>query len=66
MSTRGRSVDDFAREIDAGGGADTVFDPQPGAFLAPVLVAMIVGVLAAWVPARRATKIDAAVLLRGS
>jgi ABC-type antimicrobial peptide transport system permease subunit len=42
-----------------------MFDPGLPAFLVPVLLVLTVGVLAMWVPSRRARLIDPAVLLKG-
>ena len=54
----------LARAARAGGGAGSVFDPPVGAFVLPVVIVMAVAALAAWIPSRRAVKIDPSVLLR--
>ena len=54
----------LARAARAGGGAGSVFDPPAEAFLVPVVIVLTVAALAAWVPSRRAVRIDPSVLLR--
>ena len=54
----------LARLLRAAGGAGSVFDPRPSAFLVPLVAVTVIGVLATWVPSRRALKIDPATLLR--
>jgi predicted permease len=54
----------LARLLRAAGGAGSVFDPRPSAFLVPLVAVTIIGIVATWVPSRRALKIDPAVLLR--
>jgi hypothetical protein len=54
----------LARVVRAGGGAGSVFDPPAYAFVVPVLVILVIGLLATWSPSRRAATIDPAVLLR--
>jgi putative ABC transport system permease protein len=55
----------LARLVRASGGGGSMFDPGLPAFLVPVLLVLTVGVLAMWVPSRRARLIDPAVLLKG-
>jgi ABC-type antimicrobial peptide transport system permease subunit len=55
----------LARVVRASGGAGTMFDPRLQAFIAPFLLVLTVGLLAMWVPSRRARLIDPAVLLKG-
>jgi ABC-type lipoprotein release transport system permease subunit len=43
-----------------------VFNPEPVAFVAPVLLVGVLTVAAAWLPARRAGAVDPVVLLRTS
>jgi ABC-type antimicrobial peptide transport system permease subunit len=56
----------LARVIRAGGGAGSVFDPMPIAFVVPAALMIALGIAAAWLPARRAAAIDPVVLLRNS
>jgi predicted permease len=46
-------------------GKGGVFDsPSPGVFVVPVLIIVVVGTLAAWMPSRRALAVNPSVLLR--
>lgn len=54
----------LANVVRAGGGAGSVFDPSLSAFVAPALVVVAVAAAATWLPARRASSIDPAMLLR--
>ena len=46
-------------------GVGGVFDaPGPAAFLVPVLMMVVLTMLSTWLPARRAARVDPAVLLR--
>jgi len=54
----------LARAARAGGGAGSVFDPPAEAFVLPVMIVLTVAAIAAWIPSRRALKIDPSVLLR--
>ena len=54
----------LARLVRASGGAGSVFDPTASAFVAPLIAIVAIGVVATWVPSRRARRIDPAVLLR--
>jgi putative ABC transport system permease protein len=54
----------LARLLRANGGAGSMFDPGPAAFVVPVLTVIGIGVVATWLPARRASRIDPIVLLR--
>jgi putative ABC transport system permease protein len=54
----------LARLVRAGGGAGTVWDPGVGSFVVPVLLLLVVGAIASWIPSRRALAIDPVVLLR--
>ena len=56
----------LSRIMRASGGAGSVFDPMPIAFIVPALMIAVLGVAAAWLPARRASAIDPVVLLRNS
>jgi len=55
----------LTRMVRAAGGAGSPFD-TPGweAFVVPVLVVLAVGAFATWIPARRAIRIDPAILLK--
>ena len=46
------------------GGGGSVFDPGWAAFVVPVLIIVTIGVLATWIPSRRALWINPAILLR--
>jgi ABC-type antimicrobial peptide transport system permease subunit len=54
----------LTRIVRARGGAGGVFDPSLNAFIIPVLILFAIGLLASWLPARRAQTIDPVVLLR--
>jgi putative ABC transport system permease protein len=54
----------LSRVLRASGGAGSVFDPMPIAFIVPAAMIAVLGVAAAWLPARRASAIDPVVLLR--
>jgi putative ABC transport system permease protein len=56
----------LTRVVRAMGGAGSVFDPRGLVFLTPILVVVAIGVLATWIPARRALKIDPSILLRST
>jgi predicted permease len=54
----------LSRVVRAGGGGGSIYDPPLHAFLLPVLIVLAIGVLATWVPSRRALKINPSDLLR--
>ena len=54
----------LSRVVRAAGGAGSVFDPALHVFVWPLVAVMVIGVVATWVPSRRALKINPAVLLR--
>jgi putative ABC transport system permease protein len=56
----------LTRVVRAAGGAGSVFDPPIGVFFVPLLVVVAIGVMATWIPARRALKIDPSILLRSA
>jgi predicted permease len=52
------------RVMRAAGGGGSVFDPRWPAFATPVLVVIVIGFLATWMPSRRVLKLNPAMLLR--
>ena len=54
----------LSRVVRANGGAGSIWDPGPQAFVVPVLIVLVIGGLATWIPSRRALKINPADLLR--
>jgi predicted permease len=54
----------LSRVVRAGGGAGSLYDPPPLAFLVPVLILAVIATLASWIPSRRALKINPAIVLR--
>jgi putative ABC transport system permease protein len=54
----------LSRVVRANGGAGSIWDPGPQAFVVPVLIVLVIGGLATWIPSRRALKINPAELLR--
>jgi len=54
----------LTRVARATGGGGSVFDPGWAAFAVPVLIILVIGVLATWIPSRRALRINPAILLR--
>jgi predicted permease len=54
----------LGRIVRASGGGGSFLDPRWPAFVAPVLIIAAIGLLATWVPSRRALRINPAVLLR--
>jgi hypothetical protein len=56
----------LSRVVRAAGGEGSLFDPAWPAFVLPVVVVLVVAMLATWVPARRALRIDPARLLRST
>ena len=54
----------LSRVVRASGGAGSIWDPGPQAFVVPVLIVLAIGALATWIPSRRALKINPADLLR--
>ncbi len=54
----------LSRLVRSGGGAGSIWDPALHSFVLPVLIVVVVGALATWIPSRRALKIDPVVLLR--
>lgn len=56
----------LSRVLRASGGAGSVYDPAPIAFIVPAAMIAVLGIAAAWLPARRASAIDPVVSLRNS
>jgi predicted permease len=54
----------LSRVVRASGGAGSIWDPAAQAFVAPLFVVLLMGVLATWLPSRRALRINPAALLR--
>jgi predicted permease len=54
----------LSRIVRAGGGAGSLYDPPPLAFVVPVLILIGIGILASWIPSRRALTINPAIALR--
>jgi predicted permease len=54
----------LARVVRAQGGAGSIYDPSLSAFVVPIAIAFAIGLIATWVPSRRARRIDPVVLLR--
>jgi len=54
----------LSRIVRASGGAGGVYDPDWPSFVVPVAIVCVVGALATWLPSRRATKINPAIVLR--
>jgi predicted permease len=54
----------LSRLVRAGGGAGSIWDPTLQAFAIPVAAIAVIGLIATWLPARRATGADPATLLR--
>jgi putative ABC transport system permease protein len=54
----------LSRVVRAAGGAGSLYDPPWPAFVLPILVVLVVGAVATWLPTRRALRINPALLLR--
>jgi predicted permease len=54
----------LTRVMRAAGGGGSFFDPRWPAFATPVLVVMVIGIVATWVPSRRVLGLNPATLLR--
>jgi hypothetical protein len=54
----------LARVVRANGGAGSIYDPPWQAFVVPILIVAVIGLLATWIPSRRALTISPATLLR--
>jgi putative ABC transport system permease protein len=53
-----------ARIVRASGGGGSIYDPAWPAFVVPIILVATIGALATWIPSRRVTRINPAVLLR--
>jgi predicted permease len=56
----------LSRLVRASGGAGSIYDPAPAAFILPVLAILALAAIAAWLPSRRALRINPSTLLRNS
>jgi len=56
----------LSRVMRATGGEGSLYDPAWPAFVVPLVVVLAVAMLATWVPARRALRVDPARLLRST
>jgi putative ABC transport system permease protein len=56
----------LSRVIRASGGAGSILDAPVHVLIAPLLIVLVIGALATWIPSRRAVKIDPAALLRST
>jgi predicted permease len=56
----------LSRLVRAAGGAGSLYDPPWPAFVIPVVLVMIVAALATWIPARRALRVNPALLLKST
>jgi predicted permease len=54
----------LSRVVRAGGGAGSIWDPGFEAFAVPVAAIVVIGLIATWLPARRATGANPSTLLR--
>ena len=54
----------LSRLVRASGGAGSIYDPPLQAFVVPVFAILALGLIATWLPARRASRIDPVILLR--
>jgi predicted permease len=56
----------LSRIVRASGGAGSVYDPDWPSFAVPVVIVIVIGAAATWIPSRRAMRINPAVVLRHS
>jgi predicted permease len=52
--------------VRSAGGAGSSFDPQWRAFAVPLLIVVVIGIAATWLPTRRVRRVDPSQLLRSS
>lgn len=55
----------LSRVVRAGGGAGSIYDPALPSFVLPIAAIVVIGLIATFLPARRAASIDPVELLRG-
>jgi putative ABC transport system permease protein len=56
----------LSRLVRAAGGAGSLYDPPWPAFVIPVVIVIMVAALATWIPARRALRVNPALLLKAT
>ena len=56
----------LSRIVRANGGVGSIYDPPWPAFVVPVLIVAAIGILATWIPSRRALTINPSTLLRST
>jgi ABC-type antimicrobial peptide transport system permease subunit len=52
--------------VRASGGAGSLYDPPLLAFVLPLILVAVVAMLATWIPARRALRVNPALLLKAN
>ena len=52
--------------VRSAGGGGSSFDPQWRAFAIPILIIVVIGIVATWLPSRRARRMNPVQLLRSS
>jgi ABC-type antimicrobial peptide transport system permease subunit len=56
----------LSRLVRAAGAAGSIYDPPLPAFVLPVILVLFVAMLATWIPARRALRVNPASLLKAT
>jgi ABC-type antimicrobial peptide transport system permease subunit len=56
----------LSRLVRAAGAAGSIYDPPLPAFVLPVILVLFVAMLATWIPARRALRVNPALLLKAT
>ncbi len=56
----------LSRLVRAAGAAGSLYDPPWPAFVIPILIVIVVAMLATWLPARRALRVNPALLLKAT